>query len=305
MINVFVIEEHHEAFIVWEYSKLKGFMVPRGNTLLHIDEHADMASPKLNIPLDSFTKSNEKLIERTYSELNIANFIIPSIKLGTFEKVYWVRQKHNKKKKKGKKMYVRTHKGFGEKLVTNGIEVLNGFLSKNPALKNEISEYKYYKIEPNEIPVLKKVCLDIDLDFFSCVQDPFNKVIKIEIVKSEYNRFNSSRYHPLTFFDSNRFEVLKSGSRYFLLVNNFRFKESSPIQVDNKKILNRMESLVSELKEKKVVPQVITICRSRYSGYTPNEQWKFIEVNLLKRLNGIYKTMKICHISDITKLVNS
>ena len=42
------------------------------------------------------------------------------------------------------------------------------------------------------------------------------------------------------------------------------------------------------LKDKQVNPQIIDIARSRFSGYTPHDQWQFIENNLIERLSALY-----------------
>lgn len=47
-IPTFIIEEHHEAFIAWNYAVQKGLIPPTGNTLFHVDEHSDMGMPRFN-----------------------------------------------------------------------------------------------------------------------------------------------------------------------------------------------------------------------------------------------------------------
>lgn len=44
-IPFYIIEEHHEAFLIWHYAIIKGLINKNRNTLLHIDEHSDMLLP--------------------------------------------------------------------------------------------------------------------------------------------------------------------------------------------------------------------------------------------------------------------
>ena len=42
MTNRYVIEEHHEAFLVWNWAKDSGIMESSNNTLSHVDDHSDL-----------------------------------------------------------------------------------------------------------------------------------------------------------------------------------------------------------------------------------------------------------------------
>jgi len=48
-IKTFIIEEHHEAFFVWNYAVLNNLLPAKGNNLFHIDEHSDMGTPRFNL----------------------------------------------------------------------------------------------------------------------------------------------------------------------------------------------------------------------------------------------------------------
>ena len=37
--NLYIIEEHHEAFWLWNYCIMRGTIKPSHNTLLHVDHH--------------------------------------------------------------------------------------------------------------------------------------------------------------------------------------------------------------------------------------------------------------------------
>jgi hypothetical protein len=59
--------------------------------------------------------------------------------------------------------------------------------------------------------------------------------------------------------------------------------------VSENEILVRIENFVNNIIVKGVKPSIISICRSRYSGYTPDDQWKYIEDTLLQNLNNHFK----------------
>src|SRR5690606_38127164 len=128
-----------------------------------------------------------------------------------------------------------------------------------------------------DITELDSVCLDIDLDFFSCIQDPMEEKLTIEISKDEYVRFVDSPYHRIRFLEIGRVDAVKLENKFFLVLNGFTFRERSPLEVDEETILSRIDKAVNVLVTRKIKPQIITICRSRFSGYTPAGQWQFLE----------------------------
>ena len=40
-IPLFIVEEHHEAFIAWNHAVQKGWLPNKENCLLHVDAHSD------------------------------------------------------------------------------------------------------------------------------------------------------------------------------------------------------------------------------------------------------------------------
>jgi hypothetical protein len=94
MIKTFLIEEHHEAFLVWKYAILNNWMPARGNSLLHIDEHSDMGTPRFNTSIYNLNGDTNVIKNFVYTELNIASFIMPAIYQDIFDKVYWIKQQH-------------------------------------------------------------------------------------------------------------------------------------------------------------------------------------------------------------------
>lgn len=92
-VPLFVVEEHHEAFLVWQYAIKMKMISPEKNVLIHLDEHSDSDVPKFDYSIHDITDNFNKAIEFTYNQLNIANFIIPSFYLGIFDEFYNLRHK--------------------------------------------------------------------------------------------------------------------------------------------------------------------------------------------------------------------
>ena len=54
------------------------------------------------------------------------------------------------------------------------------------------------------------------------------------------------------------------------------------------KIDRRVDAFFDFLRQNKISPSIITLARSRFSGYTPENDWEYIEKILLSKLNDVY-----------------
>lgn len=155
-------------------------------------------------------------------------------------------------------------------------------------------EFDYYLLSEVQMPSDKKVILDIDLDYFSCAGDP-NAIeeIFVEITEEEYDSFADNKYHRLNYVGVGRIEAVKKDGRFYYVINNFRELYPSSVRVENDVIVDRIRRFADTLKANNIKPLMIDICRSRFSGYTPPDQWEFIESHLLDELSAIYKDMKV------------
>lgn len=284
-IPTFIIEEHHEAFIVWNYAIQKGLIPPSGNTLFHVDEHSDMRTPRFNSSIHNLNGSIDEINDFTYSELGIGNFIMPAIYKKIFNKVFWIKQKHRFEKVKRIKMYIRSYNQVGKKLIS-------GKYDGYKKIKNDIDIYAdvvsfdYFLTTINSIPSNRKIILDIDLDYFSCSGNPNElEEIYIEITKNEYDDFKSNKYHRLNFCGFERIEACKNGNKYFYCINNYNEIYPSNVHVDNDEIQKRITAFCKVIQERQVKPIIISICRSKHSGFTPKEQVDYIENELLNKLS--------------------
>ena len=83
-MEISVIDEHVEAFILWERAKRKGIIHPT-DSLLHVDSHEDINYP-------SILKHSLFDIEdvKTFTEDNLASntFIVPAAPHKCFSSVY-------------------------------------------------------------------------------------------------------------------------------------------------------------------------------------------------------------------------
>jgi len=297
--KIIIVDEHHEVYLAWKYAIREGIIPSTGNSLIHIDEHADMAAPNLNIDPRKVLWS--RLERFTYGELNIANFIVPTLFEGVFDSIQWVRQNHNKLSLRPNKLYVRRKSGKGCRLVTGKLKDSWPLIKNNPKLVNTLRCYDYYKVQSRHMFNRPNLCLDIDLDYFSCVQEPLAKCWSLEVSESEYRKFKADPFHFLRFFDSVHTEARKSKNRYQIVFNDFFYRDRSPLKVSKRKILERIDEVLTAIKTKKISPNFITICRSRYSGYTPVDQWMFIENHLVKNLKALFPSFTVMHLSDYEK----
>lgn len=283
-IPLFVIEEHHEAFRVWHQAIAEGYMPSEGNCLLHVDEHDDMEGGQFRESLLFLNGDLKKVEKFTYEELNIANFIIPACYCGIVNRIYWVRQ-NRKTAGESTRMYVRSYNQAGKKLIFGKARPLGESCA---IYDRRLFDYSFISVEA--MPSLKKVILDIDLDYFSCVRNPrVSNETKIEITKDEYDSFILNRYHRLNYLGLTKVEAICEEEKCYYVINNFEEVYPSDLEVDEAEIKRRIENLVFFLQEKEIYPVLIDICRSRYSGYTPQDHWEYIENTLIGELSKVYK----------------
>jgi hypothetical protein len=280
-IPTFIVEEHHEAFIVWNYAIQEHWVPAKDNCLFHVDAHSDMGIPRFNESINDIKNNIDKVKKFTYKELNIGCFIIPACYQGIFNQVFWIKQKHKKELCKLHEMYVRSYNQTGKRLISGKNQSLQINFS-DPDKKN----FNYILSTVDQLPFCKKVVLDIDLDYFSCSGDPNElKEIYVEITQDEYSKFLSNPYSRLNYAGINRIEAIKKDDRYYYVFNNYNEKYPMTLKVSNKIILDRICKFTDCLIARQITPIAIDICRSRFSGYTPHDQWTFIEKNLLVELS--------------------
>ncbi|MCA1992315.1 MAG: UPF0489 family protein [Coleofasciculus sp. S288] len=289
-IPLFIMEEHHEAFYLWNYAVINGWIKDVNNTLLHVDEHTDLQVPLLNSSLQSVRSSLEKLHTFTYTELSIADFIIPSVYQGIFDKIYWLRRKHDAKMDR-LKFFVYSHQGNGQLIQLTENSSLAFFYQKDCKSFRLSSITNHDAISSGE----SLIVLDIDLDYFSC-NDKDGAAAKIEITKEAYEAYTNDFYDELHLNLGGKGQVQKIDDKYYLYFSAPEIPNK--LKVSEEMIVQRIDAFISFLETNAIKPKLIDICRSRLSGYTPRDQWEFIENKLLEKLGQLYD-LEIKSIIDI------
>jgi predicted XRE-type DNA-binding protein len=288
-IPVFLFEEHHEAFFVWHYAIKNNWLSKTGNTLLHIDEHSDMAAPRFNYSLNSLNGNLQDIYDFTYNELTIENFIVPTIYQGLFNKLYWIRQ--SKEIPLPSLMCVYSHDREGKILTAKSFKELGNQALFDPSYKKV--KFQCLKIdEIDRFPDSQSVVLDIDLDYFSCNNQSYNFKGELEITEEQYYSFDRDPYQFMRLTLGSRVKTKCDRGKYYLVFNEFPKEDDETIpnslKVSETEIIHRIDRIIEFLQVKQVEIKAIDICRSRISGFTPEDQCQFIEDRLIEKLSKIY-----------------
>lgn len=293
-IPFFILEEHNEAFFLWNYAVRNNLIKQSGNTLLHVDEHSDMGVPRFHHSIKSLNGSLQELYKFTYSEITIENFIVAAIYQGLFNKVYWLYQSNARPLPPTIVVY--SYDREGKVLMAKNAQELGTLALFDSEYRNV--EFQCMRVG-NDFPESQSFVLDIDLDYFSCNHQYHQFKGQVEITKDEYNLFIQDKYHFLRMLLGSGVKAEINNGKYYLFFNAFSDEDiPSKLKVSEKEILRRIDALVEFLKDKNVQPQLIDICRSRLSGFTPEEQWRFIEQTLIEKISTLYK-LEINSISEI------
>ena len=281
-IRIYILEEHHEAYLIWYYAIRKGLIKESNNSLLHIDQHADMDLPIFSASIRNRKDSLKDVQEFTYQELGISNFIVPALYKGIFKIVYWVNHGYFRKNETmGYILY-----SLGEKGKAFSLKEDIPFNRERAGADRKRFDYRILTLW-DDIDPSQGIVLDIDLDFFSCIKIPLVRS-EIEIAKKEYDMFQKNRYYFLKLRTDCMVKAVKRKGNYFLVFNDLKHKVPFGLEVSAEKILFRIDMLKKFLIRNRIVPAVITLCRSRHSGFTPLDGWEFIEQKLVDTLKAVY-----------------
>jgi hypothetical protein len=279
-IPVVTVEEHHEAFYVWNRAVRAGEMAPTGNTLLHVDEHSDMSVPRLRRPLGSIG-GLEDLARFTYDELDIGNFIWPAVYQGLFNRVLWMRHEH------------RNAGGWRPMQICAKNEAATEFVTGSKLAGTpweHATDRRPMEFVPvttaDEIRIDQPIVLDVDLDYFCSNEYPDYRGRRLEVTAAAYDDFLSNPYHFLRLAPGSKVTAAREESRFYLLFNDQ--PEAPPATSDAAGIEERVAAFERYLRERDVRPFLIVLCRSVHSGYMPPEQLALIEERLNEALLRLY-----------------
>lgn len=280
-IPLYTIEEHHQAFYIWNKAIEDKIIPPCGLTLLHVDHHPDMEYGAYRGGLGALFGSLEEKRAFTYHSLGIADFIYPAIYEGIFSELVYV---HNFLPILGpsEQRYISCKSDGGlmvEKLTP---------LLRRAILAQEADQrfFAYQEGGLGEFHPVQPVVLDIDLDYF-CWDDSLStaEVKKMEITPEAYDEFVQNPLHPFRILPRALLEVQKEGKRCYLYYRESLNPEPIPAW---EVVEKRIDRLISWLGKCLFRPIMIDICRSCHSGYMPLPMWKQVETDFLKKLEGVY-----------------
>ncbi|MCK9224441.1 MAG: UPF0489 family protein [Candidatus Muirbacterium halophilum] len=292
MKKLFIIEEHNEAFYVWMYCIKQGLMNRSDNVLLHVDHHSDFGVPALCESVnDTFSKSLLEIQNFTYKNLLIADFIVPAMYLGVFNEYYWLRRVYHGKNEIGD-YYIKSHKREG-KIFTNAPDdsVWKGVLPDDGRVV-----YKHGRLNVEEsFNFGKSVFLDIDIDYFCSHRARFLQR-RIKITEDEYFNILNDKYHFLNL--EFNYSLLKEDNGFFVVLND-NLIELEKAHLTQKSVIDaRIDDFCDYVKINNIIPEHIILCRSRFSNYTPENLWEYIENTIYSKLSIMFE-FETVNIKDI------
>ncbi|MDR2115507.1 MAG: UPF0489 family protein [Planctomycetaceae bacterium] len=282
VIPLLIVEEHHEVLPIWlRFFKRETIFSSR--VLWHIDAHADLKPGCFATDLRRLIDVDEEMLQKfVHTELHFDDFILPAFYLGFFDRLYWIYPKqlygnHHFSTQK----YVRSWEQNGQQLIFG-----NGISSIADA-RNFHFEGGCFPIEMCEDAV---TILDIEYDFFYCVQSPCIAK-KIEITEQEFLRYENDPYHfaRLHFCTT----TVREEERYFLVFSPWKKTIPGPLEIEESTMIQSVHYFCDWIQDCAVRPQLITLCRATHSGYCPKQQSEKIESVILQRFQNIYPNIKL------------
>lgn len=291
-IPIYRFDEHNEAFFYWQKARHEG-VLPGPLDLFHVDAHADMARPsEFRTPLHLAERDDVNPLEyfRTFTrdELTIANFIYPAVLGGLVRNVHFIYPAWRKFKPHRSK--IRMASVFGEGKIIKYPAWLARDTHPQAVSKAlpDLKAFSYISYPVERMPHNRTVIMDIDLDYFACrdsVQNNYH--YRLNITPDQYRNKDAFLADPTIPFSRLEFAFREDGGHHSVSIS-FRKAPDQTHLPGRDEIDRDIAALVDTMVARKIRPALITLCRSRISGFCPAEFVAPIEDALLKKLAAAY-----------------
>lgn len=251
-IPLVAFEEHYEAFFVWHHARDAGWLADSGNTLLHVDEHADLRLPVSREPLPE--RGDAVAAARyTYRYLNISSFIWPTVHAGIFDEIYWLRRRHESGRCVRREIGV----SFDPQRLPQAWE-----RSEEGCGCTHIEAHD--RIDP-----AASLALDIDLDYFAVNAPEDRPLSRMRLEEAFAREVIENPYHWMRVEGyPYRVEQDEAGRWVLVPIDEVPRRAEAPAG-RAQAVDDALGAFAAHLDASDLKPSLITICRSEYSGSTP------------------------------------
>jgi hypothetical protein len=281
-VPLVLLEEHHEAFYTWDYAMDMGWLPQSGNTLLHVDAHADMMLPKLRRPLDSIS-SRADCADFIYHELDISTFIWPAIYNRLFSRLLWLKYNHRLSTGGWRSITLYSKNRTRTEFCITSALPQNTVIADPKAVTIDYCPVTTHDVLATDQPIV----LDVDLDYFCSNDYPDLSDHEIEVTHETFVKFRSDPYHFLRISPLDKISAVSRAGKFYLVYNDYH-PERPSTEENIRTIELRLNDFIGYLQRYHVVPKLILVCRSVHSGYTPRDTVSFLQRRLLRQLEDLY-----------------
>lgn len=286
---IITINEHNEAFLALSYLAANK-KLSSNYSLIHVDEHHDLGRAIIKEKDLEQLDNLQNLKNITYDQIRVSDYILPLVKNNIVNEVIWINN-------------FKTSKDYNCKLTSE----YNGeyhILNYQP-IRESVGDFRLKLIKlhegENRTVVQDKSILSIDLDYFSC-DDNAGENSEIEITEEAYKTNTEELYSKWKMIFGSKINYYQKNNKFYMTYCGLEGPEEKK---RNSKIIikKKIDELSLFIKENIINPDVILICKSIHSGYTPREDINFIHEEVFKMLQDLYNTTNNIDISDLTREV--
>ncbi|MCP3979747.1 MAG: hypothetical protein GY716_10535 [bacterium] len=284
-IPLVAFEEHYEAFFVWHHARDAGWLAESKNTLLHVDEHADLHLP---VSREHLPARHDAVAAARYAYtcLNISSFIWPTVYAGCFDRMYWLRRRHEVGA--GDRRHVKL--SFDpQRLPQAWTKSEHGALEPVQTAPSEVA-CETTRLEPDDrFRPTAPLALDIDLDYFAVNEPADRPVSRVRLEESFAREVVENPYHWMR-VEGYPFRVEQDELDHWVLIPVEEVPRRPRLPASRSHgVGEALERFGAHLDRSGLMPSLITICRSEYSGSTPMSMALEIELGVRNLLTARYE----------------